>query len=262
MNRLMFHNYAISLEGGYLMLRNIKSDYLNWIILIGILLLLLEVLFFNGGLIVTFVLSIGFIYLGKKWKPRFVGKAFFWIGWIWLIGTVLNMMTFRYFLCVVLLYIIVQFFQSQKQPKEIKPVILEGDFIAESEPYLKRQKIFENKFFTSQQTPEHVYEWNDVNIQVGIGNTVIDLSDTVLPKGEAIISIRNLVGNVQILVPYEVEVHINHSIMAGTVAIFQEQEQRVINETIVYETAEYESAEQKVKLITASITGKLEVKRV
>jgi lia operon protein LiaF len=187
-------------------------------------------------------------------------------------------MTFRYLLCVVLLYIIVQFFQSQKQPKEIKPVIIEGNFNVEPEPFLKRQKIFENKFFTSQQTPEHVYEWNDVNIQVGIGNTVIewndvniqvgigntviDLSDTVLPKGEAIISIRNIVGNVQILVPYEVEVHINHSVIAGTVAIFQDQEQRVINEAIVYETAEYESAEQKVKLITASITGKLEVKRV
>lgn len=243
------------------MLRNVKTDYLNWILLIGILLLLLEVLFFNGGLIVTFILSIGCIYLGKKWRPRFVGKAFFWIGWIWLIVTVLNMMTFRYFLCVVLLYIIVQFFQSQKQPKHVKPIILEAKSETGS-TFIKRQKIFENKFFKSQKTPEHVYEWNDVNVQVGVGNTVIDLSDTVLPKGEAIISIRGFIGDVQILVPYEVEVHLNHSIIAGSVAIFQEQEQRVVNETIVYETADYEQAEQKVKLITSVITGKLEVKRI
>jgi lia operon protein LiaF len=244
------------------MIRNIKSDYVNWIIIAGFILLLLEVLFFNGGLIVTFLLSIGCIYLGKKWKPRVMGKAFFWIGWIWLIITVLNMMTFRYFLCVVLLYIIVQFFQSQKHPKQIKPIILESKTETGSDPFIKREKIFENKFFTSQMTPEHVYEWNDVNIQVGIGNTVIDLSDTVLPKGEAIISIRSLIGNVQVLVPYEVEVHVNHSVMAGTVAIFQDQEQRVVNETIVYETAEYVQAEQKVKLITSVIAGNLEVKRV
>lgn len=244
------------------MLRNIKTDYLNWIILIGVLLLLLEVLFFNGGLIVTFILSIGCIYLGKKWKPRFMGKVFFWIGWIWLIATVLNMMTFRYLLCVVLLYLIVQFFQSQKEPKQVKPVILEEKTNTGSDPFIKRQKIFQNKFFTSQKTPEHVYEWNDVNIQVGIGNTVIDLSDTVLPKGEAIISIRSLIGNVQILVPYEVEVHLNHSIMAGTVSVFHGEEQRIVNETIVYETADYEQSEQKVKLITASLTGKLEVKRI
>lgn len=172
------------------------------------------------------------------------------------------MMTFRYFLCVVLLYIIVQFFQSQKHPKQIKPIILEAKTETRSDPFIKREKIFENKFFTSQMTPEHVYEWNDVNIQVGIGNTVIDLSDTVLPKGEAIISIRSLIGNVQVLVPYEVEVHVNHSVMAGTVAIFQDQEQRIVNETIVYETAEYVQAEQKVKLITSVIAGNLEVKRV
>jgi lia operon protein LiaF len=244
------------------MIRNIKSDYVNWIIIAGFILLLLEVLFFNGGLIVTFLLSIGCIYLGKKWKPRVMGKAFFWIGWIWLIITVLNMMTFRYFLCVVLLYIIVQFFQSQKHPKQIKPIILEAKTETGSDPFIKRVKIFENKFFTSQMTPEHVYEWNDVNIQVGIGNTVIDLSDTVLPKGEAIISIRSLIGNVQVLVPYEVEVHVNHSVMAGTVAIFQDQEQRIVNETIMYETAEYVQAEQKVKLITSVIAGNLEVKRV
>jgi lia operon protein LiaF len=244
------------------MLRNIKTDYLNWIIIIGILLLLLEILFFNAGLIVTFILSIGCIYLGKKWKPRFMGKAFFWIGCIWLIVTVLNMITFRYFLGVVLLYLIVQFFQSQKEPKQVKPVIMEGNSETDSGTFMKRQKIFENKLFTSQKSPEHVYEWNDVNIQVGIGNTVIDLSETVLPKGEAIISIRSLVGNVQILVPYEVEVHINHSIMAGTVAIFGEHEQRIVNETIVYETANYPLAEQKVKLFTSVITGKLEVKRI
>ena len=31
--------------------------------------------------------------------------------------------------------------------------------------------------------PMHAYEWNDINIQNGIGNTVIDLSQTILPKG-------------------------------------------------------------------------------
>ncbi|KKI89605.1 cell wall-active antibiotics response protein [Bacillus sp. SA1-12] len=246
------------------MIKNIKSDYVNWILLIGILLLLLEVLFFNGGLIIVFVLSIGCIYLGKKWKPRVMGKIFFWIGWIWLIVNVLNMITFRYFLCVVLLYFLVQFFQSQKQPKQIKPIIVKdgSDSETETEPFIKRQKIFDNKFFGTQKSPEHVYEWDDVNIQVGVGNTVIDLSDTVLPNGEAIISIRSLIGNVQILVPYEVGVHVNHSILAGTVAFFQDQEERALNESIVYETAEYDKAEQKVKLITSLITGKLEVKRV
>ncbi|MDQ0230811.1 cell wall-active antibiotics response protein LiaF [Metabacillus malikii] len=242
------------------MLKNFNTEYLNWIVLIGILLLLLEVLFFNGGLIIVFVLSIGCIFLGRKWKPSFFGKVFYWIGWIWLIINILNMMTFRYFVCVVLVSIVVQFYQAHKQPREIKPVIL--DEASKPGQFLNSEKIFSSKFFANQTTPDQVYEWNDINIQVGVGNTIIDLSDTVLPKGEAIISIRNLIGNITVLVPYEVELYLNHSLIAGSVAIFQEREHRIVNETIIYRSADYEESEHKVKLITSSLTGKLEVKRV
>lgn len=242
------------------MLRNMNTDYLNWIVLIGILLLLLEVVFFNGGLIIAVVLSTGCIYLGSRWKPGFMGKMLYWIGWIWLIVTVLNMITFRYFFCVVLVSIVVQFFQSQKKPKEIKPATLEN--VSKPGEFHKQGSLFKNKLFANQTTPEHVYEWNDINIQVGVGNTIIDLSDTVLPNGEAVISIRSLIGNIQILVPYEVEIQLNHSIIVGSVTIFQEKEHRIVNETVVYKSGEYDQAEQKVKIITAGLTGKLEVKRV
>ena len=57
-----------------------------------------------------------------------------------------------------------------------------------------------------------MYEWNDVNIQAGIGDTVIDLSYTVLPKGETVIFIRNVMGKVTIMIPYDVEVSVNHSV--------------------------------------------------
>ncbi|PMC37558.1 cell wall-active antibiotics response protein [Bacillus sp. UMB0899] len=244
------------------MLKNINSDYLNWIILIGFLLLLLEVLFFNGGLIVTFLLSIGSIYLGRKWRPRFLGKLLYWGGWIWFVGTVLNMITLRYFLFVLVIYLIVHFFQTQKNPKQVKPIIIESQETSNNGEFIQRKKIFENKIFSSQKSPEHAYEWNDINIQVGIGNTVIDLSDTVLPIAEAVIVIRSLVGNVQVLVPYEMELHIHHSTMAGSITIFQEAEQRVVNETVIYETAQYKEADQKIKLFTSAISGKLEVKRV
>lgn len=244
------------------MLKNINSDYFNWIILIGSLLLLFEVLFFNGGLIVTFLLSIGSIYLGRKWRPRFLGKVLYWGGWLWFVITVLNMITLRYFLFVLIIYLIVQFYQTQKNPKQIKPVITEPKETDGNGHFIHRKKIFENKIFSSQKSPEYAYEWNDINIQVGVGNTVIDLSDTVLPKGEAVICIRSLVGNVQILIPYEIEVHIYHSLMVGAITIFQEEEQKVVNETVMYETAQYKDADQKIKLFTSAISGKLEVKRV
>lgn len=172
------------------------------------------------------------------------------------------MMTFRYLLCVLLIYFIVQFFKTQKNPKQIKPVIGDPLDTEGNGDFIHRNKIFDNKFFSSQKTPEHAYEWNDINIQVGVGNTIIDLSNTVLPKEESIIFIRSLIGNVQVLVPYEVEVHIHHSTMVGAITIFQKSEQRIVNETVVYETAQYREADQKIRLFTSAISGKLEVKRV
>ncbi|XQY91780.1 cell wall-active antibiotics response protein LiaF [Metabacillus sp. HB246100] len=245
------------------MLRHIKSDYVNWFILIGLLLLLLEVLFFNGGLIITFIISIGAIYLGSKWKPKVIGKISYGVGWFWLVITILNMITFRYFLFVILIYLIVQYYQTQKKPREIKiKELLKQEESPQENAVFQRKKILDNRFFSSQETPHQAYEWNDVNIQVGIGNTEIDLSETVLPKGESVIFIRSLVGNVTIFVPYEIEIHINHSVMAGTVSIFREHDERVVNENVVYQSENYPTADEKIRLFTSMISGRLEVKRI
>ena len=61
---------------------------------------------------------------------------------------------------------------------------------------MKEQPLFQNRHFGQQKTPDHDYEWNDMNIQVGIGDAVIDLSYTVLPKDETVIFIRNVMGKV------------------------------------------------------------------
>jgi lia operon protein LiaF len=101
-----------------------------------------------------------------------------------------------------------------------------------------------------------------MNLQTGIGDTIIDLSNTVLPKGEAVISVRNFIGNVRILVPYEIEVSILHSVITGYTEVFEHKEERVFNQLLQYETEHYVEAEQKVKIITSMILGNLEVKRI
>ena len=68
-------------------------------------------------------------------------------------------------------------------PKSSHPIIKEPvDLEKRSETVVKEQPLFQNRLFGQQKTPDHVYEWNDVNIQVGIGDTVIDLSYTVSAK--------------------------------------------------------------------------------
>jgi len=174
------------------------------------------------------------------------------------------MMTFKFFLLALLVHVVIQFIQTKKKPVYIQPVIREGaeSEMPHEEELLKKKPLFTNRLMGRQQTPEHVYEWNDVNIQAGIGDTVIDLSYTVLPKGEAIIFIRNFVGNVQILVPYEVEVSVHHSTWMGTAKILNAHNAKMINEVLQFQTPDYETAVQKVRIVTSMMVGDLEVKRI
>ena len=176
------------------------------------------------------------------------------------------MMVFRFFLMAILIYLLLLYYQSKKNPQWIKPMLTEpkeqqNDCVQER--LLKMDYLFKNKWFGKQKTPDTVYEWNDINIQNGIGNIVIDLSQTILPKGDAIISIRSLVGNMQILVPYGVEVFIHHSVIAGRTRVFENRlEEQLFNQIISYKTPGFDEAKQKVHITTAVIVGDLEVRRV
>jgi lia operon protein LiaF len=240
-----------------------KTDYISRLAMIGLVVLFIEVTFFNSGVIFSGFLSGVAIYIGRKKFKGTLGKLVFWLGCISLFFTIANMITVKFLLIGIIVYFVLQYFQSKKNPTVIKPEIEESTTVlVTEEPIIKTKSLFENVFIGRQKTSEHVYEWHDINIQTGIGDTTIDLSNTVLPKGESIITIRNFVGNVEILVPYEMEASIHHSVITGSTTIFQHEEKRVFNQVLSYQTEEYKEAEQKIKIVTSFLIGNLEVKRV
>jgi lia operon protein LiaF len=244
------------------MFKNTKNDYIGWVAIIGIIILLLEILFFNRGLIFSLFIAGGMIYLGRRYTGKKRGKILFFGGIIFLCLSLLNMITFKFLLFAILLHFFIQFLNSKKHPNKISPYITEPEKTYQEEPLIKTKPLFENIFLGQQKTPIGVYEWNDVNIQAGIGDTVIDLSLTMLPKGETVILIRNLIGNIQILVPYETEVCVHHSSIAGSAAVFGIREPRIFNQVFQLKTPGYDAAEQKVKIFTSLIVGNLEVSRI
>ena len=108
------------------MLKSIKADTINWILLIGGIFVLLEMIFFNEGILFSLLLSIVLIYLGRKRLPRTWGKILLWTGLIVLLFTLLNMDTFKFMLLGILVYLLVQFVQSKQTPIYIKPEIVES----------------------------------------------------------------------------------------------------------------------------------------
>ncbi|MFT8319676.1 MAG: cell wall-active antibiotics response protein LiaF [Bacillus sp. (in: firmicutes)] len=242
------------------MFDRLKDNYANWVMVIGGFLLLLEVFVFNPGIIFSLLVSVGMMYFAKQGKNKRVGKLLFWAGLLLLLVSILNMVTVKFLLGSVLLYYAIQLFQKNKEGETIKPIIKEKK--EEKEELLIKQPFFQNTFFQRNETPDHVYEWNDINIQAGIGETVIDLSYTVLPKGETVIFIRNIIGNVKIYVPYDMDASINHSILFGSYNIFGEQDSNVINKNIHMRNATFDMAETRIKIFTSFIAGSLEVKRI
>ena len=96
------------------MLNKMKTDYMGWILLIGVVLLILEISFTGGGLLFSLAFSIGCIYLGRKFTKRTIGKILFFIGLISLIITVLNMFVFRFFLMAILIYLLLFIINRKK----------------------------------------------------------------------------------------------------------------------------------------------------
>ncbi|WP_053073742.1 cell wall-active antibiotics response protein LiaF [Bacillus sp. LL01] len=241
------------------MLNRMKSDYLSFIIFMGAFIFILEILFFNTGLVFSFLFSGFLMYIGKRKWHWLVGKVLFVIGLLSIFFTVFNTMTFNFLIVATVLYVLYQYIQAKKNPVMVKPEI--GPERQES-VIRQPQKWFQNKLFGLQKTPEHSYTWDDVNIQCGISDTTIDLSYTVLPKGEATIFIRNVIGNIQILIPYEVELNVQHSVMVGSTTILEQEEKSIFNQTVHFHTENYKKTTQKVKIVTSVFVGSLEVKRV
>ncbi|WP_456272112.1 cell wall-active antibiotics response protein LiaF [Bacillus sp. AK031] len=243
------------------MLNKFRTERFSWILLIGVILLLFEMSFYDGGVVFFLFITFGCIYIGRKRLPRTSGKILFWFGVISLSLTILNTMAFRFFLLALLVMIILRFADSKKNPAKVEPQIEQTLNDGEKPVFIKRANL-QNVWFGRQQTPEHVYEWNDINIQGGIGDTVIDLGNTVLPKGTSVISVRHILGNIVVMVPYDIEVSIHHNGLAGAVTIFDSVEPKSFNQSIYYQTSDYDGSAQKVKIITSLAVGDLEVKRI
>ena len=119
--------------------------------------------------------------------------------------------------------------------------------------FRKRQKWIGN---TSIGTD--VYEWDDVNLTVFMGDTIIDLGNTLLPKEENIILIRKGFGKTRVIVPLGIGVAVHHSSIKGQL-LFNEDEIGLTNETVKLYSQGYDEANRKIKIVSNSLLGDLEV---
>lgn len=210
-----------------------------------------------GPLITLFIAAV-MIYFGAKRKSSRVGVILKIVGILMILITIMHSIVFKLALFFSIMFFFVQAINRKKQAQTIHVEITES---TPKPKIMKKEPFFKNFMFGSQKVLNHVYELDDINIQTGIGDTVIDLGMTMLPAGETVIMIRGLVGNIQLLVPYDVEVCVNHAVLVGNTKIFDEVDEGV-NKNSIYYSEHYQDAPRKIKVITSLIFGDFEVKHV
>lgn len=105
---------------------------------------------------------------------------------------------------------------------------------------------------------QSIFEWDDINLSILMGDTIVDLGNTFLPKSESYIVIRKGFGKTRILVPNGVGVMIEHSAIKGKV-LFEAEEFSLMNESVKMYSQDYDLHNRKLKVITSVGVGDLEV---
>ncbi|MCF3943215.1 cell wall-active antibiotics response protein LiaF [Oceanobacillus alkalisoli] len=242
------------------MFKQIPTKSYNWILIIGILLLVAEFVFSFGGTIIPAIICGFFVYVSWKSFDTLWGKIVFWLSLIGLIFSILSLMAVRFLIIAAIVIFAMRYYDSTKRTDRVYPKLPDADAL--KEPLSRVEPLFNHTAFDDQFTEETAYQWKDVNIHGLFGDKVIDLSNTVIPDDTAIISIRHGLGNIEIYVPYEVEVSIHHSAVFGNALIFHESHEKLFNKSIFYQTAGYDTATTRVKVVTSLFSGDIEVKRI
>ncbi|KIL50756.1 hypothetical protein KP77_13760 [Jeotgalibacillus alimentarius] len=240
-------------------LRNMTLS--NWLTA-GLIIVLIEIVLFNSGMIFTLALSAGLLYFGKQGWQQMYGKILVGVGALMLLSAVLSMVTLRIIVVGLIIYLVIKYLDTKKNPLTFEPVVKMEERPAREQLLTAKRPFFQNKWVGSHETPDYSYEWDDIHLQNGIGDVRIDLSHTVLPEKEVMISLRNVAGKITILVPYELELSVQHSALAGEAVILQHQSKRLWNENIIYQSEGYSEAQQKCTIFSSVWIGDLEVRRI
>lgn len=244
------------------MLKKISTDTINWIVIIGVVLLIIEIAFFEGGAIGSAIFFGVLLFIGWKNYSTMWGKAIFWIGLIGLIFSIFNMIAVRFLIIAFLVLLLIDYTKSKQNPIHIDPTVYLDGNSEEKEPIIRLHPLFRQMIYGDETTSNTAFEWNDINIHGGIGDRVIDLSNTVLPNDTAVVSIRHFVGNIVIYVPYEVEIMVHHSAIFGRAYILNKYHPQLVNQVLSYKTENYDNAYPRIKIITSIISGDIEVRRI
>lgn len=148
--------------------------------------------------------------------------------------------------------------QKKKKPKPDKAFEKGPDFESSSDFTFKTPR-FRNSLIGDFHLLDSRFELSDMNLSYGIGDVKIDLSKAIIPEGESSIVISGFIGDVDIYVPYDLDISVNASATFGELKVLG-YKQGGVNRQIGLSTKGYDQAATKVKVSISTFIGDVDVR--
>jgi lia operon protein LiaF len=116
-----------------------------------------------------------------------------------------------------------------------------------------KHSLIGNLFLTGSR-----WQLQDMNIWQGIGDVKIDLSRAYIPDGETVIIINGWIGDIDIYVPYDLDISLTASVNLGDIDVLGNK-QGGINRTMTLSTSNYLTSNKRVRLVASLLIGDIDV---
>ena len=218
----------------------------------------------NPGLAVLLTIGVLLVaYVSRKASKTHFNNFQFVLGVVFIVIGAMNSTAVWFMLIFGVLFIGLKGFEisgvdiAERAPWRKKQMIMVET--AAKEP--KNGKRFKRRWFANERIGNNIYEWDDINIAVISGDTIIDLGNTLLPKDDNIVIVRKGIGRTRILVPLGVAIRLEHATLVGNV-LFEEEQFSLKNEQIKIYSSDYDENPRRLKIITNTLIGDVEVIRI
>ncbi|MEK4564341.1 cell wall-active antibiotics response protein LiaF [Alkalihalobacillus sp. FSL R5-0424] len=236
--------------------------------IVGLMILFNILTFFSNSFMAPLIfLALGVFFV--RGKKRKMGKMLMMIALILFISQLLHISLITVVFALVFIYVGLKLVRSEKQGKKEKkekrkvvpPVPVDDNQksrnqnLGDEQTFIKRSLIGEVRFTS---TP---FELTDMQIWNGVGDVRIDLTNAIIPEGETLIIVENVIGDVQIYMPEDLEYTIQSYVLIGDSSILQSKKGG-FNQTTLLRSTDYQSGVRKVKFVLSCAVGSVKVREI
>lgn len=130
----------------------------------------------------------------------------------------------------------------------------------ESSFYIGKNKVFDYSI-GDHEYKEDNWRVKPMTLHNVAGDYFFNFAKAFIPDEEIPIAIKSLAGDIQMIIPENLEIRVNATVKAGEINILDETAEG-INRNIVFETPGYEEATRKIDLTLDLKAGAIRINRV